>query len=166
MNLQDKILMNGFSASGTFANRFTALYPNKIAAIAVGGVNGMTILPLNQFKGQKLIYQVGITDIQEIAGIDFQLSEFAAVPQYYYMGAEDDNDTLPFSDAFDDISRKLVLDVLGKDMNARWKKCEEIYDSLEINATFHTYPNIGHDSGKMDDDLILFFKSVIEHRFE
>lgn len=165
--LQDKILMNGFSASGTFVNRFTALYPEKIAATAAGGVNGITILPLDSLQGQELLYQVGIADTKQIADIDFQLPLFAAVPQYYYMGANDDNDALSFSDAYDNAQREIILNLLGEDMSVRWENCKTIYESQGINAEFHTYPGIGHEQPiELDGEIISFFMRVIrEYKF-
>jgi hypothetical protein len=162
--IQDKFLMNGFSASGSFVNRFTALYPEKVAAVAAGGMNGMVILPLKHLDGHELTYQVGIADTQAIAEILFQPTVFAAVPQYYYMGSEDDNDALPFSDAYDDSQREIIFDVLGEDMSARWEQCREVYESQGINARFVTYSGIGHETTpETDADVVLFFKQAIDN---
>lgn len=163
IQIPDKFLMNGFSASGSFVNRFTALYPEKVAAIAAGGVNGMTILPLSSLQGYKLDYHVGIADIKQIADIDFDLPEFVAVPQYYYMGAEDDNDALPYDDAYDHIQREIIIGILGEDMFVRWENCKKIYESQGINAEFHIYPGIGHEQPlALDGDIISFFMRVID----
>lgn len=40
--LSDKVLLNEFSASGNFVNRFTALYPNCVQSV----VNHMPIFPI------------------------------------------------------------------------------------------------------------------------
>lgn len=87
-----KILMSGFSASGSFANRFTALHPEIIRAAASGGINCMPIIPAKEWDGNQLIYPIGVSDIEDIAGIKFNLEEYGKVPQFIYMGENDGNE--------------------------------------------------------------------------
>jgi hypothetical protein len=114
INLEEKFLMDGYSASGQFVNRFTAMHPELVHAAAAGGVSGMPILPVDTLKGERLIYTVGIADLQEITGKPFNLEQFKKVPQFIYMGADDKNDTLAqhycFSDEEYIIINKVLLD--------------------------------------------------------
>jgi len=57
------------------------------------------------------------------------------------MGAEDDNDTIPYDDAWtDDELRELALDIYGDDMIAeRFPTCQETYREAGIDATFRVY---------------------------
>lgn len=163
IKVKDKVLLNGFSASGSFANRFTCLYPELVAGVAAGGVNGMAILPLEQWNDRKLIYPVGVSDLMEVAGLKFNLLEFALVPQYYYMGGNDENDALPYDDAYSDLERELVSEVLEEDMDIRWEKCKQIYESQGIQAEFHTYQGIGHETTEeVNADIVAFFLKVME----
>ncbi|MBE5979584.1 MAG: hypothetical protein E7249_10655 [Paenibacillaceae bacterium] len=163
IHMKDKVLLNGFSASGSFVNRFTALYPQRVAAVAAGGINGMAILPVKNIKGNELVYPVGISDIKQIAGLDFNPSAFASVPQYYYMGADDENDTLPFDDAFSPLERELIIKVLGEDMSVRWEKCQNLYESQNINAQFNTYHGVGHGTTpEINAVIVSFFTQVID----
>lgn len=160
--LQDKFFLNGFSASGSFANRFAALYPEKVAAVSAGGINGMTILPMDNLQGNELIYPVGIADIKQTVGLKFQLSMFASVPQYYYMGANDENDSLPFDDAFSSLEREIIIEVLGKDMSTRWKNCQKLYESQDIQAQFNTFQGVGHETAaEIDEKIVSFFMNVL-----
>lgn len=162
IQLEDKILLNGFSASGSFANRFTALYPEKIAGVAAGGINGMAILPIENMNGRELLYPVGVSDIMEIAGLEFQLQEFASVPQYYYMGENDDNDALPYDDAYSDLEREIVKAVLNEDMGIRWEDCRQLYESQGIRAEFHTFQGIGHETTEeINEKVASFFLQVM-----
>lgn len=159
---KDKILLNGFSASGSFVNRFTALYPEMVAGTAAGGINSMAILPMETIKGRELIYPVGVADIREIAGLDFQLQKFASVPQYYYMGGDDENDALQYDDAYSDLEREIVKEVLAEDMDTRWKNCEKLYESQGIRAEFHTVQGVGHETTEeMNEDIASFFMQVM-----
>lgn len=79
-----------------------------------------------------------------------------------YMGAIDENDTLKFSDAFSDDERKIVYEVLGKDMTERWSKTQLIYLNEKANTTLITYGQIGHwTNGRMRNDIVNFIRSSI-----
>ena len=39
--VEDDVFMHGFSASGTFTNRFAVLHPARVRAVASGGVNAI-----------------------------------------------------------------------------------------------------------------------------
>lgn len=163
IRIEDKVFLNGFSASGSFVNRFTALHPDKVAAVAAGGVNSMVILPVGQRKGRDLIYPVGVADLEEIAGVPFQFEAFASVPQYYYMGQEDENDALSYDDAYSDLEREIVKSVLGEDMALRFENCRDIYESQGISAVFRTFPGVGHETtGEMNEVIVSFFRGVMD----
>jgi|SRR5215469_2890118 len=100
-----KIFMDGFSASGCFVNRFTALHPEAVRALAAGGINGLPIFPLEAYRGNKLPYPIGVADLKELTGTPFDAESYKRVSQYLYMGSLDPKDTLPFSDAWDDNER-------------------------------------------------------------
>lgn len=161
--LKDKVFLNGFSASGSFANRFAALHSEKIAAVSAGGLNAMTILPLERLQGHELIYPIGVADMKQIADLKFELSSFAAIPQYYYMGAEDENDALQYDDAYSDLERGVIIDILGEDMSIRWEDCKRLYENQGIHAEFRTIQGVGHETtDEINQDIVLFYKQVME----
>lgn len=159
----DKILMNGFSASGTFANRFTAIHPNKVAAVACGGINGIVILPIDVLNGKKLAYPIGTADFKQTFGKTFDAAQYRAVPQFIYMGALDDNDAVVYDDAYSKAERTLVFEQLSQKMLPdRFAKCEEIYRQNKANALFKTYPNIGHRTDRLIfSEVYAFFKKIM-----
>lgn len=53
---EEKFLIQGFSASGMFANRFTALHPNRVMAAAAGAPGGWPIAPVDSVAGEALPY--------------------------------------------------------------------------------------------------------------
>lgn len=160
--IEDKVLLNGFSASGSFVNRFTALYPELVAGTAAGGINSMAILPIEDWDGRELIYPVGVADMTEIAGLEFRPQKFASVPQYYYMGENDENDALQYDDAYSDSERQLVKEVLGEDMGNRWENCKKIYQNQGVNAEFQTVQGVGHETTEeMNAAIVSFFIQII-----
>lgn len=161
--LHDKFLMTGFSASGTFVNRFTAVHPEKVLATAAGGLNGLLILPLEELKNKLLNFPLGVNDFQDLFGKPFNAETFKNTPQFLFMGELDNNDAIPYEDGYDLDERQLVFELLGEEMQpTRWQKCREIYDQENVNATIKTYPGIGHEQPEaVKDEIVEFFKNHI-----
>ena len=107
----------------------------------------------------KLIYPIGIGDIKELTGKEFDRDGWKSLAQMIYMGAADDNDTLKFSDAFSDAERKIVYGLIGKDMAKRWSKTQSIYLNEKANTTLITYGKIGHwTDGRIRNDMVNFIR--------
>ena len=161
VKVNDKIFMNGFSASGTFTNRFTMLHPTLVRAVATGGINSIPTFPTDRWNGTTMRYPVGIADVKKIAGIDFDETLYKQVSQYIYMGALDDNDTVPFRDAYDEVDAELIKNLTAvKMMPDRWHLSQSIYKTLEIPAQFVTYEDTGHEiKTEMIDDIVAFFEA-------
>ena len=161
IKVNEKIFMNGFSASGTFTNRFTMLHPTLVCAVATGGINSIPTFPTDRWNGTTMRYPVGIADVKEIAGIDFDEASYKRVSQYIYMGALDDNDTLPYPDAYDEEDAELIKNLTAvKMMPDRWHMSQSIYKALGIPTQFVTYEDIGHEiKSEMIDDITAFFQA-------
>ena len=161
VKVNEKIFMNGFSASGTFTNRFTMLHPTLVRAVATGGINSIPTFPTDRWNGTTMRYPVGISDVKEIAGVDFDETAYKQVSQYIYMGASDDNDTLPYRDAYDEEDAELIKRITAvKMMPDRWHLSQSIYKALGIPAQFVTYEDTGHEiKTEMIDDITAFFEA-------
>lgn len=162
-HVEDKVLMTGFSASGTFANRFTLLHPEVVKATAAGGLNGLLMLPVVQFDNMMLDYPIGVHDFNRQFGHAFDSTSFRQVPQFLFMGELDKNDAIPFEDGYEPMERDLIFKILGKQMQPeRWNKCREIYQQQHINARIVTFPAIGHDHPeKVKEEILAFFKECL-----
>jgi hypothetical protein len=157
--LEPKFLMNGFSASGNFVSRFTAIHPGLVQAAAAGGFS-LPIVPINTLEGDRLIYPIGIADLQEITGVGFNLSQYRTVPQFFYRGTADDNDSLPFQDSWGDIEREIIIRQFGWDILGRWEKSRLIHEDLNTNVQFVFYDGIQHTiTNAMHRDIIAFLRS-------
>jgi len=162
IKVSKKFLLTGFSASGNFVNRFAVLHPERVQSVVAGGVNCMPILPEPKLGDEKLIYPIGIYDIEEISGQKFDFSKYSQIPQYIYMGSDDENDTLFYDDAFSDKERKLIISVLGIKMHDRWKISKEVYRKLGLPVELVMYKGIGHKiNNEVKNDIILFLKRTI-----
>lgn len=159
-----KVLMNGFSASGQFANRFVLLHPEMAAAVACGGINGFITLPVAELKSRPLNFSVGIADLEKIAGRPFDRAAYLAIPQFAYMGAEETNDAVVHKDAYSDEERTLIFELLGRKMMPdRWEAVQAVYQGEKVPIQFKTYDGIGHGTdGRINKEVAEFFRGVIE----
>ena len=154
--------MDGFSASGCFVNRFAALHPEAVRALAAGGVNGIPMLPLKTYKGDKLPYPLGIANLESLTGAPFNVQSYGQVSQYLYMGSLDTNDTLNHPDAWHPDQSKLIAKLFGeKMMPDRWKRSQEIIADLHIPIQTVTYKGVDHNNSLPEiwDDIFRFFKA-------
>ncbi|RLM53592.1 hypothetical protein DVK02_12115 [Halobellus sp. Atlit-31R] len=162
--LTEQVILNGFSASGNFVNRFAVLHPELVASVTAGGVNGMVTLPITEAKGHTLNFQIGVADVEEITGTQFDVAAFCDVDQYIYMGAEDENDTLPTGDAWSDEQRRIAREVYGEDMQAdRFPYCESVYDDVGVSVEFELYNGVGHTvTESMVREIVSFHREHAE----
>ena len=162
-SIRDKFFMTGFSASGTFANRFTIIHPEKIQAVAAGGLIGLLMLPIGKWKGENLNYPIGTGNFELVFGKPFDSISFAQTPQFYFMGALDDNDAIPYEDGYSENERKLIYKLFGQEMMpTRWENCKQIYTLENIQSFIKTYPNMGHEqAAQVKSEVVEFFKESI-----
>ena len=157
----EKFLIQGYSASGMFANRFAALHPERLKGVAIGSPGGWPVAPLAHFAGESLPYPAGVADLETLTGKPFDSEQFKALPQLIVMGSLDDNDSLDFRDGWDEKPAALVDRLFGKDPKARWKNSESAYKAAGANAQFVLVEGVGHDRKKLQTHSTEFFKRVL-----
>ncbi len=159
--LRDQVFMNGFSASAKFCNRFAFLHPERVKAVATGGVNGLPTLPIASRNGQTLPFPIGIADIERFTGRAYDAEAHRRVAQYVYMGGLDRNDTLPYRDAWSEDEANVIKSAIAeKMMPDRWAITQAIYREELPRAQCVTYNGVGHTiTPEMGLDLVKFFKA-------
>ena len=166
MKLPAKVLLTGFSASGSFVNRFTALHPERVQAAAAGGLNGNLILPLATLGGRELPYPLGVADLAGVSGRAFDAAAWKAVPQFLYMGALDDNDAVQYDDGYTAAEKAIVDAVIGAKMQPdRWEHCQQIYRDAGAAVTLRTFAGVGHfTDSKVNEEIRDFFRQQLPSR--
>lgn len=159
-----RVLLQGFSASAMFANRFTALHPQRVLAATVGSPGGWPIAPVADADGQPLPYPAGVADLQALTGTPFDAATFARVPQLLYMGSADDNDSLDFEDGWDKPAAAQVDRLFGETPLARWPHAQALYRRAGANARFELVEGIGHDRKALQARSTDFFARVLAQR--
>ena len=162
VDVAEKIFMIGFSASGAFTSRFTAIHPDLVMACAPGSPGGWPLAPVPSWQGANYRYPVGIFDLATLTGSSFDLNALRNVPQYIYVGNLDQNDALDTRE-FPPDEKNAICALLDCRPNPyisdRWPIAEEIYDSVQASAEFKVYPDVGHTiTGQMLTDILQFFE--------
>lgn len=154
----DGVVLNGFSAAGTYVERFTALHPDEVLSVSAGGINGMVILPTSEARGEALPYHIGVADFEELVGEPFDPAAYADVGKYFYLGDLDGNDTIPFDDAWtSEEARQLALEVYGRDLhNDRFPFCRAVHEDEGADTVFRYYQDVGHDPRAASEDIVTF----------
>jgi len=161
---RERFLLTGFSASGSFVNRFTAMHPDRVAAASAGGTCGLLILPVDSLSHEQTLYPVGVGDLKAITGKAFQEEEFRRTPQLYFMGELDTNDAVPYEDAYGKQEREQILRLFPKNnIWDRWKQCQKTYTDKGVNVSFKTYANVAHEHPELvKRDILKFFTEYVQ----
>ncbi|MCG2585187.1 hypothetical protein [Massilia sp. TS11] len=155
-----KVFIQGFSASGMFANRFTFLHPERVKAAVIGSPGGWPLAPQASLAGEPLRYPLGTADLAALSGQAFDLEAVRRVPMFIYMGDQDDNDSLPFKDSYEEEDRVLAFRLLGSTPLARWPLAEKLYREAGLQARFVLYPGVGHTiTADMRKDITAFLQA-------
>jgi dienelactone hydrolase len=138
--VRSRVLMSGFSASGSFTNRFALLHPDRVLAAAVGSPGGWPIAPSAELR-----YPVGVADVAELTGRAVDFTALRTVSLFLFLGDADTNDSVPYRDSFSAADQELIMRRFGETPVARWNAAKQLYDSAKLRATFRLYPGVAHD---------------------
>lgn len=154
-----RVLIAGFSASASFANRFAILHPERVLAAAVGSPGGWPIAPIDEAG---LTYPVGIADVERLTGRKINRPTLQKVHFLFMLGADDNNDSVPYRDSFSAADEALIMRRFGKTPVARWDAARRLYEHAGLHATFRLYPRVGHTmTPEMRADVEAAFASAL-----
>ncbi|WP_291844126.1 hypothetical protein [Maricaulis sp.] len=170
--LSDDALFWGFSAAADFVTRMTVLHPERVRAVAAGGVGGLPILPVETHDGESLAYPVGIADLEQVSGRPLNGAALRETPFLLFQGGSDENDSVrepPFtcenfrSDSYDCEQSIWVNETLGASTIARVPAVRAIYSDFgmeDFNSLL--LPGIGHTTpDAMEARLRAYFACVL-----
>lgn len=161
--VDDQLLLNGFSASGNFVDRFAVLHPDRVRSVTAGGLNGMAMLPLAEAEGRTLDYHIGIADVEELTGEPVDVDALDGVNQFLFMGSADGNDTIPYDDAWSEGMREVALEVYGEEMiTERFPYCQSAYEQAGVDAQFKLYEGVAHTPAPALEDIVEFHRRSLD----
>lgn len=160
IHTKNKFLVTGFSAAGVFAWRWAMLHPEYVLALATGGAL-YHMLPIEELNAERLIYPVGVADMQEYTGRKFNKKAWSKIPILSTNGEMDDNDTFLYEECFaEKVERPVLQKVLpGKDVFERRAQSLQLLAKLAPNVQTHLYPWLGHEP--VTQDVIAFFRQYV-----
>lgn len=150
--VKEKIFLNGYSASGVFAQRFALIYPETIGRCLIGGAAGSIPVPTKKIK-----YPIGIEDYEKLFGKKFDFEEYKKIKFGYYVAEKEEKEPgnwsidgercnkndgkirAPMHDmSFREITMpkevgKKQRELLGQTMNERYKNSIDINKKLGID---------------------------------
>jgi len=147
LNVDERVLMMGFSSPGMFAHRFTMLHPDRVKAVWLGG-EASAPLPATELDGQPLNYPVGMHDIQALTGEPFDFETYRTIPHFICVGENDvnpNNDTTTYTDIFTEEQRLFIRSRFGETNPERIRFFYEYLVSVGGSAEFRLYEGIGHE---------------------
>ena len=171
-NINEKVIMVGFSSSSLFSARFTFLHPDRVSVAIGGGIGGLLPVPTEKINGIEAIYPIGTYDFENITGTKFNLEEYKKTPQFYYQGTKDKSN--PFRRGADDLTdeeyeivKKLFVDGLPFEdkpvslivSTAMWNNSQKYINQIVDNVKFESPKNLDHEiTPKMTSKSIKFIK--------
>ena len=163
-NVQDKVYIDGFSAGAMFTQRYALLHPERIQALAAGQCGGAMTLPESIYDSIPMNWPVGVNDFKSLVGYKFDQEAYRQVPQYIYIGDQDNNTTLFWVSDYNEVWRSpgqiyFLKSTFGDTDPIRLQNQVSYLNNLGyINITFELYPGIGHQlTGDMLNDVFAFF---------
>lgn len=160
--LDGRALFWGFSASGSFVNRFAMLHPERALAVAVGSPGGWPLAPVERLNRDSLDYPVGVADLPMLVGAPLDDANLRKVRWFFFLGADDENDAVPHRDSFSNDQEQLILRRFGPTPASRWKAAERLYRQRGLSARFRLYRGVAHSvTPEMDEDVLMFFERSI-----
>ena len=164
MPLEPRVLIQGFSASGMFANRFAFLHPDRVLAVAAGSPGGWPIAPIESDAGMALPYPAGVSDLASLTGQPLDLQTLRDVPQLIVMGDRDENDSLDYGDGWERDVAAMIESRYGDTPLNRWPVAERLYRETGLNARFVLEPGIDHNRRALQHHSTEFFRKVLASR--
>lgn len=79
--ISEKIVLNGYSTSGVFAQRFAMIHPDIISKAIIGAAAGSIPIPTEDFD-----YPLGIRDFEKLFGKKFDEESYRKIQFAYYVG--------------------------------------------------------------------------------
>jgi len=169
--VQRRVLMAGFSAAGSFTNRFTVLHPEWVLAAAVGSPGGWPIAPVAVDQGETLRYPVGTADVRKLTKHSVNLKALRRVHFLFFLGDADTNDAVEYHngvakyhDSYSDADAELINRLFGETPVARWCRAQRLYDRARIHTQFNFYRGVRHEvTTAMRDDILDTFRKALGH---
>jgi poly(3-hydroxybutyrate) depolymerase len=137
-----RFAMFGFSGGGHFTHRFTILHPSKLWAASIGAPGSVTLLdPAKD-------WWVGIRDIKQRFGIDFDAAALARIPVQMLVG-EADLETWEITHKPGGKYWMEGANDAGRTRPERLQALKASFESAGVDVRLDIVPGVSHDRMKV-----------------
>jgi hypothetical protein len=155
--VEDKFFIFGYSSSGSYTARFTAIYPELIKAAFQGG-NNPVFIPTKQHEGLPVLFPRGVSDYYELFGKEFDLEAYNKVAKLQLMGINEDWSNYP-RDGIDNLD-KTYYSFFGKDGVEQYLRATQVFYEYGGFQTNIFNLKTGHEVSSNDGEMMKeFFKN-------
>jgi poly(3-hydroxybutyrate) depolymerase len=153
----DTFAMFGFSGGGHFTHRFAILHPRRLWAAAIGSPGSITRLDPDKD------WWVGIRDLKERFGIEFDAQALAQVPVQMLVG---DADLETWEITHQPGGRYYMegANDAGRTRPERLRALQASFEAAGVKVRFDLVPGISHDRLKVLDRVQDFLAGVLAAR--
>ena len=154
LNLQNRVMLYGFSRGAQLAHRYAILYPQRTLAAVVLAAGSYTLPYTVNLQGDKqtpMPFPYGVADLAKYTGSNFDQASLLKVNFWQGVGALDNNpdQTPPAWDAY-----------LGKGRLNRAQKFYQVLKQIGCTSQLTTFPNTGHEETvAMREAALQFFRT-------
>lgn len=168
INVDDKVIISGYSEGAKFASHYSLLHPESVKMVIAGGTGGVMSMPIKNKDGYDFNYPTGINDVS-----NFDFDSFQKIAFFYYMGDKDKSDSaIPNFETYhyidengndtilkDECGNKTVyIDEDGKqqfilDKNGNYTSKFNLYSDEEVNAINKVLGTVTQDRFKKQEQI-------------
>jgi poly(3-hydroxybutyrate) depolymerase len=146
--------MFGFSGGGHFTHRFAILHPRKLWAASIGSPGSVTLLDPSRD------WWVGIRNIREKFGIDFDAAALAKVPVQMLVG-DADLETWEITHKPGSASWMEGANDAGATRPERLRSLAASFEKAGVNVRLELVPGVSHERMKVLDRVQDFLAAVL-----
>lgn len=145
----------GFSGGGHFSHRFAILHPEKLWAASIGASGSVTLLDADRD------WWVGIRNLREKFGIDFDAAALARVPVQMVVG-DADLETWEITHKPGGTYWMEGANDAGRTRPERLRTLADSFEKAGVKVRFDLVPGVSHDRMKVLDRAKDFLAGVLK----
>lgn len=147
----------GFSGGGHFAHRFAILHPRKLWAASIGASGSVTLLDTNRD------WWVGIRNLKEIFGIEFDREALARIPVQMLVG-DADLETWEITHKPGGTYWMEGANDAGRTRPDRLRALQRSFESAGVKVRFDLVPGVAHSRMLVIDRVQDFLATLLKQK--
>ncbi|WP_043837980.1 alpha/beta hydrolase [Muricoccus aerilatus] len=153
----DRFALFGFSGGGHFTHRFAILHPRKLWAASIGASGSVTLLDTNRD------WWVGIRNLQDVFGIEFDREALAQIPVQMLVG-DADLETWEITHKPGGTYWMEGANDAGRTRPERLRALQQSFESAGVKVRFDLVPGVAHSRMLVIDRVQDFLADLLKKK--